>query len=74
MSSPLPALVNVTIDDFDPLVAYSDYAQWTTPDPSVNPTWFNASRDVTGSVWHQGGFAESGRGAGGAQCRGMRRS
>ena len=44
----------VTVDDFDPLVAYSKYADWTTPDPSQNPTWFNASQEVTGSAWHQG--------------------
>lgn len=44
----------VTVDDFDPLVSYSNYADWTTPDPSQNPTWFNATEDVTGSPWHQG--------------------
>jgi hypothetical protein len=44
----------VTVDDFDPLVAYSKYEDWTTPDPSQNPTWFNASQEVTGSPWHQG--------------------
>lgn len=44
----------ITIDDFDPLIAYSNYADWSTPDPSQNPTWYNASRDVTNSPWHQG--------------------
>jgi len=44
----------VTIDDFDPLVSYSNYDDWTTPDPSQNPTWYNASQEVTGSPWHQG--------------------
>jgi hypothetical protein len=44
----------VTVDDFDPLVSYSNYADWTTPDPSQNPTWFNATEEVTGSQWHQG--------------------
>jgi len=44
----------VTVDDFDPLVSYSNYADWTTPDPSQNPTWFNATEDITGSPWHQG--------------------
>jgi hypothetical protein len=45
---------NLTIDDFDPLVGYSNYADWQTPDPSVNPTWYNATMDVTGSPWHEG--------------------
>jgi hypothetical protein len=44
----------VTVDDFDPLISYSNYADWTTPDPSQNPTWFNATEEVTGSPWHQG--------------------
>lgn len=44
---------NITIDDFDPLIVYSNYADWTTPDPSQNPTWYNASRAVTNSPWHQ---------------------
>lgn len=44
----------VTVDDFDPLVTYSNYEDWNTPDPSQNPTWFNASEEVTGSPWHQG--------------------
>jgi hypothetical protein len=47
----------VIVDDFDPLVSYSNYADWTTPDPSQNPTWFNASEEVTGSPWHQGKLA-----------------
>ena len=46
--------INVTVDDFDPLISYSNYGDWQTPDPSVNPTWYDASRDVTGSIWHEG--------------------
>lgn len=49
--------VNLTVDDFDPIVAYSNYDEWTTPNPQDNPTWFNASQDVTGSQWHQGGHS-----------------
>ena len=48
------AMINVPIDDFDPLIGYSNYADWQTPDPSVNPTWYNASQEVTGSIWHEG--------------------
>ena len=47
-------MISVAVDDFDPLIGYSNYADWQTPDPSVNPTWYNASRDVTGSIWHEG--------------------
>jgi hypothetical protein len=47
-------VTQVIVDDFDPLVSYSNYEDWTTPDPSQNPTWFNASQEVTGSPWHQG--------------------
>lgn len=46
--------IGVTVDDFDPLVSYSNYADWTTPDPSLNPTWYNETQEVTGSPWHQG--------------------
>lgn len=46
---------NLTVDDFDPLVAYSNYGDWQTPNPQDNPTWWNATQDVTGSQWHQGG-------------------
>ncbi|KAK4689604.1 hypothetical protein P7C73_g513, partial [Tremellales sp. Uapishka_1] len=49
------SLVNVTIDDFDPLVVYSNYNDWITPNPQDNPTWFNSTRDVTQSPWHEGG-------------------
>ena len=45
---------NITVDDFDPLVGYSNYADWYTPDPSQNPTWYSASRDVTKLPWHEG--------------------
>ncbi|WOO83127.1 uncharacterized protein LOC62_04G006608 [Vanrija pseudolonga] len=44
---------NLTVDDFDPLVAYSNYGDWQTPNPQDNPTWWNATQDVTGSQWHQ---------------------
>lgn len=47
-------VANITVDDFDPLIGYSNYADWYTPDPSANPTWYNASRDVTNSPWHEG--------------------
>lgn len=47
------ASVQVWIDDFDPLFAYSDYTAWQTPNPQDNPTWWNATRDVTGSVWYE---------------------
>jgi hypothetical protein len=50
------ASLNVTVDDFDPLVAYSNYADWTTPNPQDNPTWFNLTQAETGSPWHQGEF------------------
>lgn len=53
-SSGLGATVQVTIDDFDPLFGYSNYYDWQTPDPSLNPSWYNASRDVTGMPWHEG--------------------
>lgn len=52
MSSPNMFLI--TVDDFDPLVSYSNYADWMTPDPSLNPTWYNETQEVTGSPWHQG--------------------
>ncbi|WVQ80956.1 hypothetical protein IAT38_003063 [Cryptococcus sp. DSM 104549] len=45
--------INVTYDDFDPLIVYSDYSQWQTPNPQDNPTWYNATEDVTGVPWHQ---------------------
>jgi hypothetical protein len=48
--------LNVTIDDFDPLIAYGDYAAWSTPDPSQNPTFWNVSTEVSGVPWHQGGY------------------
>lgn len=48
---------NLTVDDFDPLVVYSNYDDWATPNPQDNPTWWNASADVTNSPWHQGGSA-----------------
>ena len=51
--------LNVTIDDFDPLIAYGDYAAWSTPDPSQNPTFWNVSTEVSGVPWHQGGYPGS---------------
>lgn len=58
MADLLPAAgqntVQVTVDDFDPLVSYANYDDWTTPDPSLNPTWYNETEAVTGSPWHQG--------------------
>lgn len=53
-TSSLDATVQVTIDDFDPLFGYSNYYDWQTPDPSLNPSWYNASREVTGVPWHEG--------------------
>ncbi|KAH8089248.1 hypothetical protein HD553DRAFT_160238 [Filobasidium floriforme] len=44
---------NVTYDDFDPVIVYSNPADWSTPNPQDNPGWFNATSDVTGSIWHQ---------------------
>ncbi|CAK9780428.1 unnamed protein product [Cutaneotrichosporon oleaginosum] len=41
------------VDDFDPLVVYSNYDDWQTPNPQDNPMWWNASADVTNSPWHQ---------------------
>ncbi|WVQ62703.1 uncharacterized protein L199_000851 [Kwoniella botswanensis] len=45
--------INVTYDDFDPLVVYSDLGQWSTPNPQDNPTWYKASENETGLPWHQ---------------------
>ncbi|RSH82819.1 hypothetical protein EHS25_005809 [Saitozyma podzolica] len=45
--------LNVTFDDFDPPIVYSNPSDWVTPDPSVNPTWYNASEEVTGVPWHE---------------------
>lgn len=45
--------INVTFDDFDPLLVYSDYTQWSTPNPQNNPTWYNASESETGVPWHE---------------------
>lgn len=47
--------INATVDDFDPLVGYSNYDDWTTPNPQDNPTWFNLTEAQTGSPWHEGG-------------------
>lgn len=54
MASPALNTGYVTVDDFDPLVSYSNYADWSTPDPSLNPTWYNETEEVTGSPYHQG--------------------
>jgi hypothetical protein len=51
MSSPLMTL---TIDDFDPLIRYSNYGDWNTPDPSLNPKFWNESVEVTGVEWYEG--------------------
>lgn len=45
--------INVTFDDFDPLLVYSDYTQWSTPNPQNDPTWYNASESETGVPWHE---------------------
>jgi hypothetical protein len=45
--------VQLTIDDFDPLFHYDDYTIWQTPDPQDNPTWWNETQQVTGSIWHE---------------------
>ncbi|WVN89204.1 uncharacterized protein L203_104421 [Cryptococcus depauperatus CBS 7841] len=45
--------INVTYDDFDPLVVYSDYSQWWTPNPQDHPDWYNATADVTSVPWHE---------------------
>lgn len=44
------SLQNVTIDDFDSVVAWSSRGDWFTPDPQLNPSWFSEP-DVT--EWHQ---------------------
>jgi hypothetical protein len=49
----LANLVNITIDDFDPVVVYSNPGDWSTPNPQDHPSWYNASRELTGSIWHQ---------------------
>jgi hypothetical protein len=41
---------NITIDDFDSILTYSDQALWTTPDPST----FNYTSD--GSAWLRGTY------------------
>jgi hypothetical protein len=41
---------NITIDDFDSILSYSDQASWTTPDPSS----FNYTSD--GSPWLRGTY------------------
>ncbi|WVR03561.1 hypothetical protein IAU60_000553 [Kwoniella sp. DSM 27419] len=45
--------VNVTYDDFDPLISYADLSQWTTPNPQDHPTWYREPSDVTGLPWHE---------------------
>ncbi|KAJ9115405.1 hypothetical protein QFC22_005162 [Naganishia vaughanmartiniae] len=46
--------LNLTIDDFDPLITYTNPLQWATPNPQDHPSWFNQTQQETGSVWHQG--------------------
>ncbi|WVQ93609.1 hypothetical protein IAU59_000684 [Kwoniella sp. CBS 9459] len=53
MSDPNANRVNITYDDFDPLIKYSDLTQWTTPNPQDNPTWYRQGEDVTGVPWHE---------------------
>lgn len=48
------AKFNLTVDDFDPLVHYANYEDWTTPNPQDHPDWWNATQEVTGSPYHQG--------------------
>ncbi|KAF9529115.1 hypothetical protein CPB83DRAFT_284511 [Crepidotus variabilis] len=38
---------NITIDDFDSVLTYSDQAQWSTPDPSANNFTTNGSPWLT---------------------------
>lgn len=44
----------LAIDDFDPVVHYANYEVWQTPNPQDHPDWWNATEDVTKSLWHQG--------------------
>ena len=46
--------LNLTVDDFDPLVSYSDYDSWQTPNPQDHPDWYNQTEEVTNMPWHQG--------------------
>jgi len=43
---------NITIDDFDSILNYSDQSQWTTSDPS-SPTFVS---DGAGSPWLRGTY------------------
>ncbi|ORX39114.1 hypothetical protein BD324DRAFT_311338 [Kockovaella imperatae] len=43
----------IAVDDFDPLIGYSNYDDWSTPDPQDHPTWWNATSDVTGVPWYE---------------------
>jgi hypothetical protein len=40
----------VYIDDFDPILSYANPLDWTTPDPSENPSWY---RDADVTEYHQ---------------------
>ncbi|GHJ83639.1 hypothetical protein NliqN6_0041 [Naganishia liquefaciens] len=51
--------INLTIDDFDPLIAYTSPIQWTTPNPQDNPSWFNQTQEQTGSVWHEATYHQT---------------
>ncbi|KAJ9116262.1 hypothetical protein QFC24_006777 [Naganishia onofrii] len=51
--------LNLTIDDFDPLIAYTNPLQWTTPNPQDHPSWFNQTQQETGSVWHQATYHQT---------------
>lgn len=46
--------ITQTIDDFDPILSYTDPLAWTTPDPSENPSYYRDA-DVTPyheATWH----------------------
>lgn len=44
------SLQNITIDDFDSVLSWSSRSDWTTPDPSLNPSWFS---DPGVTEWHE---------------------
>ncbi|CED84703.1 hypothetical protein [Phaffia rhodozyma] len=45
---------NLTVDDFDSLLSYADQTQWSTPNPQLNPGWFNdTSQAGADAVWHE---------------------
>ncbi len=50
------SMANISLDDFDPPIVYTNPVDWSTPNPQDHPTWFNQSKDVTGSIWYQGAW------------------